>query len=589
MKLRLISILLAAVLAQACTTAPRQPAEPAPPASSAPAPAKPAPRPAPKAAPPASEARPSADLDEELLYYLLAGEIAGQRRQYAVAADMYLKAAERSDDPQIAARAARVAVYAGDDARALQAARRWLELEPDSVDAAQVMAVMLLRQDRIDDALPYLDKVLAHPSAGPGQPDGTMLVTSLLSKEKQPERALKTMRKLVDRHPGDAKLIYAYAHLAMLLGKLELAERIVNQVLSGAPDMIDAYLLRANILSRLGRDEAALQFIADAVARWPKEPRLRLFYARKLVDMKRYAEAREQFGRLLAQQPQMVDAIYALGLLNLQLREPDKARGYFERLIEAGQRYDEANYYLGQAWEMAKRYDKAIEHYREVRQGDLYVDARIRIARLQAEQGDITAARQTLQNVNAPTLDGELRLYLAEGDILTRAGRYQDAWDVYTLALQQMPDNPQLLYARALVAERLDRLDEALADLEKMVKANPEDPEALNALGYTLVDRTHRVEEGMKLIRKAYAKRPDDPAIMDSMGWAWYRLGEPEKALEFLQKAWHRFPDAEIGAHLGEVLWVLGRQEEARRIWQEARQREPKNPVLLHTLERFGQ
>ncbi len=586
MKLRFIPMLLVALVAQACTTAPRQPAPKAPPAAPVRA-AKPAPRPAPQ--PPAPKPPAGPGLSEDLLYYLLAGEIAGQRRQYGLAAQMYLKAAERSDDPQIAARATRVAIYAGDDALALRAARRWLELDPQSVDAAQVMAVMLLRQDKVDAALAYLDRVLAHAAAGPGKPDGYMLVTSLLSKAKQPARALKAMRKLVERHPGDAKLIYAYAHLAMLLGKLELAERIVNQVLAGAPEMIDAWLLRANILTRLGRDEDALQFIADAVARWPDEPRLRLFYARKLVDMKRYAEAREQFGILLEQQPQMVDALYALGLLNLQLREPDKARGYFERLIAAGQRLDEAHYYLGQAWEMDKRYDRAIEQYREVREGKLYVDARIRIARLQAEQGDITAARQTLQNVNAPTLDGELRLYLAEGEILTRAGRYQEAWEVYTLALQQMPDNPQLLYARALVAEKLDRLAEALADLEKMVKANPEDPEALNALGYTLVDRTHRIEEGMALIRKAYAKRPDDPAIMDSMGWGWYRLGQPEKALDFLQKAWKRFPDAEIGAHLGEVLWVLGRQDEARRIWQAAREREPKNPVLLETLERFGQ
>jgi len=589
MKLRFIPILVVALVAQACTTAPRKPASPA--AKTAPAKAARVAKPAPRSAPKVPPAKPPArtNLSEELLYYLLAGELAGQRQEFDVAARMYLQAAERSDDPQIAARATRVAVYAGDDERALRAARRWLELDPRSVDAAQVIAVMLLRRDRIKAALPYLDKVLAHRSIGPGKPDGYMLVTSLLSKEKRPERALRTMRKLVDRHPGDAKLIYAYAHLAMLLGKLELAERIVNQVLAGAPDMIDAYLLRANILTRLGRDKEALQFIADAVARWPDEPRLRLFYARKLVDMKRYAEAREQFGILLVQQPQRADALYALGLLNLQLREPDKARVYFERLIETNQRPDEAHYYLGQAWEMEKHYAKAIDQYRQVRQGKLYVDAQIRIARLQAEQGDITAARQTLQNVNAPTLDGELRVYLAEGDILTRAGRYQDAWEVYTLALEHMPDNPQLLYARALVAEKLDRLTEALADLEKMVKTHPEDPDALNALGYTLVDRTRRVEEGMALIRKAYAKRPDDPAIMDSMGWGWYRLGQPEKALDFLQKAWKRLQDPEIGAHLGEVLWVLGRQDEARRIWKAARERGPKNPVLMETLERFGQ
>ncbi len=582
MKLRFSFILLLAGLIQACATAPRSAPEsraPTPPARPAPKPAKPAPKP--------PTAQGETGLSDELLYYLLSAEIAGQRRQYKISAALYLKAAELSRDPQIAARATRVAIYAGDDARALKAARLWLELEPESVDAAQVMAVMLLRQNKVDAALPYLDKVLAHPAAGKGRPDGYMLVTSLLSKEKNPERGLTAMRRLVDRHPGDAKLIYAYAHLAMLVGKLELAERIVNQLLAGQPDMIDAWLLKANILNRQGRNAEALQFIADAVARWPDAPRLRLFYARKLVDMKRYAEAREQFARLLEQRPGMTDAIYALGLLNLQLKEPARAREYFRQLIEAGQRVDEANYYIAQAWEMEKQYDQAIQHYQAVGQGELYVDSRIRMANLLAEQGDIDAARQVLQNVNAPTLDGELRLYLAEGEILSRVGRYQDAWDVYTLALQEMPDNPQLLYARAMVAEKLDRLDEAIADLEKMVKADPENPEALNALGYTLVDRTHRIEEGMRLIRKALAKRPDDPAIMDSMGWALYRAGQPDKALAYLRKAYHRFPDAEIGAHLGEVLWVLGRHDEARRIWQESRKREPKNPVLLNTLERF--
>ncbi len=586
MRLSLFPILLPALLLSACAMAPAPEPKPAPPQPRAEAPAAPVAKPAPRAEPEAPA--PGGDgLSDELLYYLLSAEIAGQRRQLDVAAAMYLKAAELSRDPEIAARATRVALYAGDDARAEAAARLWLSRAPDSVDAAQVMAVMLLRRGQVDEALPYLDRVVAHTASGKGQPDGYMLVTSLLSKEKDPQRALAAMRKLVDRHPGDAKLIYAYAHLAMLLGELELAERIINQVLSGAPEMIDAWLLKANILNRLGRNEEALQFIAEGVARWPSEPRLRLFYARKLVDMKRYAEAREQFGRLLEQRPGMIDAIYALGLLNLQLREPAKARGYFTQLLETGQRVDEANYYIAQAWEMEKQYDKAIAHYREVREGELYVDSRIRLANLQAEQGDLDAARQTLQNASAPTLDGELRLYLAEGDILRRAGRYQEAWEVYTLALQQMPDNPQLLYARALVAEKLNRLDEAIADLEKMVKADPENPEALNALGYTLVDRTHRVEEGMALIRKAHEKRPDDPAIMDSMGWAWYRLGQPEKALEYLQQAYRKFPDAEIGAHLGEVLWVLGRQAEARKVWAEAREREPKNEVLLNTLERF--
>ncbi|WP_455217102.1 tetratricopeptide repeat protein, partial [Kaarinaea lacus] len=236
-----------------------------------------------------------------------------------------------------------------------------------------------------------------------------------------------------------------------------------------------------------------------------------------------------------------------------------------------------------------KQDDRAVVHYKEIHRGKNYIDAQIRIAVIQARQGNIEAARERLQSVSAPTLDVELRLYLAEGEILRSAGRYQEAVDVFNVALQQMPDNTQLLYSRALLYEKLDRIDEAIADLEKIVNNEPKNAEALNALGYTLVDQTHRVREGLGYIERAFKLKPGDAAILDSLGWAYYRLGEHAKALEFLKQAFDKLKDPEIAAHLGEVLWVQGDQESARRIWKDALRETPSDKVLLNVIERFTQ
>jgi tetratricopeptide (TPR) repeat protein len=292
---------------------------------------------------------------------------------------------------------------------------------------------------------------------------------------------------------------------------------------------------------------------------------------------------------LLDYKPDAPEALFAMGLLNLQTQRPAEAMRNFERLVELGQRVDEAHYYLGQAAEMRGDSEAAMQYYSEVREGSNYIDAQIRIAAMLAAQGDIDAARAHVQNISAPTLDVELRLFLAEGEILRNANKYEDAYDVYSIALQQMPDNPQLLYARALTAEKLGRIDEAIADLELIVKNEPNNAEALNALGYTLVDLTHRIAEGQQYIEKALKLKPDDPAILDSMGWAYYRLGQHKKARQYLQRAFGKLKDPEIAAHLGEVLWVLGEKEQARQIWDEALRETPKDKVLLNVIERFLQ
>jgi tetratricopeptide (TPR) repeat protein len=545
-----------------------------------------APKPAaPESVPP--RPKPPESLSGELLYYLLAAELAGQRGRLDIAVPYYLKAAELSRDPKVVERATRIAVYARDDASALAAARLWVELKPDNPEAHQVLAALLLRAGKVDEAIPHLERVLGHD--GQNGRNGYMLITSLLSKEKDKQVAMAAMEKLIEKRRQSPEALLAYARLGMLVGSLHKAEQAIDQALALRPDWPEALILKANILLREGKNQEALVFLKDTVEEYPDNVALRLVYARKLVDEKQYEAAREQFEILLDYKPDAPDALYALGLLNLQTRRPDEARHYFERLIELGQRVDESYYYLGQAAEMRKQTDEAIRYYSEVRKGEHYVDAEIRIAVLLAEQGDIEAARERLQNVSAATLDIELRLFLAEGEILVKADRLQEALEVYNMALQQMPDNADLLYARALVNEKLDNIDAAVADLQRIVEKDPDNPQALNALGYTLVDRTGRVKEGLVYIEKALKLKPDDPAILDSMGWALYRLGRHREALRYLQQAFDKLNDPEIAAHLGEVLWVQGDQEQARKVWEKALQETPRDKVLLNVIQRFAQ
>ncbi len=601
MKTRFFLLLLATAVLPGCATsptptaqndtpeaAPMTKAEPAKPQKTAPAPAKPASGTEAKAEPaPVETPEKKAELSGELLFYLLSAEIAGQRGRLDVAVPYYLKAAEVSQDASIAERATRVAVYARDSKHALQAATLWVELQPDHSEAHQVCAALLVQRGEIDAALPHMEWVLNNHQQANGDP--YMLITSLLSKEKDKKNAMAAMEKLVARRPDDPKARYAYAHLALLVGQYELAEHSIEDVLKNNPEWTDAQMLRANILGRLGKKKQALKGLEDALDNNPEDVKLRMFYARKLVDEKQYEQAREQFLDVLDYEPELADALFAVGLLYLQTNEPASSIKYFKRLVNAGLRVDEAYYYMGQAEELRKKDKSAIRYYSEVQGGKYYVDANIRIAAILANRGELDAARARLQSIKAPTLDVELRLYMAEGEILRNLEKYQQAWEVYTEALKQMPGNPQLLYARALTLGKLNRIDEGIADLETLVKSDPNNAEALNALGYTLVDQTNRLEEGRKYIEQALKLKPDDPAILDSMGWALYRLGEYDKALEYLTAAFNKLNDPEIAAHLGEVLWVQGKQDKARQIWDEALRQTPTDRLLLNVIERFTQ
>ncbi|MFO7604456.1 MAG: tetratricopeptide repeat protein [Gammaproteobacteria bacterium] len=528
---------------------------------------------------PMSEAAP---LSGEMLFRLLAAEIAGQRGQVAVSAQQYYLAAEMSRDLEIVERAARIAVYARDHATALKLGQLWLTLEPDSIQAYTVIATSQIKLALYDDAYHTLDRLLTLTDQR-----GYHFIFTLLGRQEDKQAALALLEKLMQGHGQTDDALLAYGRLALLADELDKASAAGEELLAMRPEWEEAQQLWVNLLLRQDRNDAALAYLQATLQTYPQSNTLRMFYARKLVDEKRLPEAHEQFKLLLQQDDSNSDARYALGLISLELKRLDEAETYFKALYKDEARASESAYYLGLIAEQRKNKESAMRWYSLVSMGNHYIEAQIRIAAMLAEAGDLAAARTRLQNIEATTVSVELRLYLAEGDILRMSKRYREAFDLYTEALAKMPDNAQLLYARAMAAEKIDLLAVTLQDLKSIIKREPENVQALNALGYTLADRTERYADALEYISAAYRLNSTDPAIIDSLGWVHYRLGNHEKALQYLQQAFDLVKDPEIGAHLGEVLWVMGRQQQAQKVWDEALQTKPEHPLLLDVIKRF--
>jgi tetratricopeptide (TPR) repeat protein len=527
------------------------------------------------------------ELSGEVLYYLFSAEIAAQRGQIELSAVLYAKAAEVTRDPRVAEQATRIAYYARDDKRAIAAAKLWNELEPENIEARQVLAALLVRVGKTAAAAEHFEYVLNNGKHSERQ--SFMLITALLSKEKDKQAALEVMEKLIAKRKNNPNALYAYSQLAFIVGNLKDAAKTIEKVIKLQPEWTEAYILQSNIFVRQGYKAHAIEVLRQTVAAHPDNSTLRMFYARNLVDAKQFDEAVNQFSLLTNDEKFEHEARYALGLLTLQMNKPKQAEKYFSQLLENKKRIIESQYYLAQSYELQNKLDKAISAYEKVRNNQYSFEAELRIALMLAKQGHIKDARERLQNISPDSLDKELRVYLTEGEILNTAKQYSDALNLYTEALQQLPDNNRLLYARALTAEKLDKIDLAVKDLDSIVQREPENSQALNALGYTLVDKTEQLKKGLGYIKKALKLEPDDPAIHDSMGWAYYRLGQYDEALKYLRLAFEKLKDAEVAAHLGEVLWVAGEREAAQEIWNTALQQAPNDDLLLNVMQKFSE
>ena len=527
-----------------------------------------------------------ADPIADAAYDLMVAEIALNQGDTALAIERYSKLAEEQENPAIAERAVRIAVYGQDLESAILAAQRWVELEPDRIEAHQVIAAIYIRQDKADEAFIYINGLIETSELDDAQLFPPLL--GILAREKNTDTVLSVSERIALEYPDRAHAQHLHGMLAAQNGMAEAALEYLDRSIE-LQEIPGVHAARARILLRLGRSGEAVVSLQKAVARNPSDQNLRLTYARLLVDIKAYDQARVEFEKLHAASPDDAELLYTLGLLSLESQRLDDAEMYMMKLIRMDEREGEAQYYLGRIYENRKQYDQAIDWYQQVHVGDYQFDARLRIADMLGLSGQTDKAIEHLDAMlKGSQSDGSLvRIYIAKGELLRVARRYEESMEVLNTALDVVPGNNDLLYARALVAERLGRIDQLEADLNIILKTEPDNAHALNALGFTLADQTDRYQEAYDYLKRAIEIMPEDPAIIDSLGWVNYRLGNYDEAIRLLRSALSRFDDAEIAAHLGEVLWVTGDQQEARGIWQKALKAAPDNPVLLEVMQRF--
>jgi tetratricopeptide (TPR) repeat protein len=528
---------------------------------------------------------PSQALTRDLLYKFLLAEIAGQRGNVRLAAKAYLELAQQTRDPRIARRAAEIASFGRMNDLALEATSLWLEVEPDSAQARQSLMGVLAASDRLADAKPHLQKLIAADKARAGT--SFMQITGLLAQHPDKAGVYGLMQELAAPYPQLPEAQFAVAQAAASAGKMDAAERSLEQALKLRPDFEPAVVLRAQLMQRESTAKA-IDYLSAFLARYPGARDARFMYARLLVADKRIEAARQEFQRIEQGAPNNAEIAVTIGLLSLQLNDLVTAEAEFKRGLQLNYRDPDAlRFYLGQVAEEQKRFDEALAWYGQVEAGDQLVPAAARYAYILARQNKVDEARAHLQRVEVQTVQQRVQLTQAEAQVLREAREYQSAFDLLSGALERQPDHPDLLYDYAMAAERLDRLEVVETSLKRLIELKPDHAQAYNALGYTFADRNIRLAEARQYIEKALDLAPEDPFILDSMGWVHYRLGSPAKGLDYLQRAFAQRQDPEIAAHLGEILWVQGQREEAERIWRESLREHPGSEELQAVLKKF--
>jgi tetratricopeptide (TPR) repeat protein len=523
----------------------------------------------------------------QVLYQLLVAEVARQRGQYGVAVANYIAAAKESRDARIARGATRTALFVQDLNSALEAASLWVELAPDDPEARQSLAPLLLTFGRAPEAVENYERFIALSQDRPD--NGLLQISMQLMRQGNRVAAMSVMEQLLSTRKDNPFAWLAHAQLAMRQAQFDSALASVEKALDLKGDWARAVVLKAQIMGLKGDKEEALAYLkTQRDENFPDDLNVSMTYARLLVETQHLDEGLAEFESLAEQAPRNAEVLYTAGVMALRLDQLDKARDYLEKVLSLGKRRLESNYYLGRLYEQKGDVDQALRHYFAVRHGEFHLNAHARAANLLAGQGKLDQARELLHAIKVNSEEERHQLILVEGELLRRAGKYDEAYAFYSKHLEENPDDTSLRYARALVAERINKLAQAEEDLRAIIQREPSNAQALNALGYTLADRTDRYEEALGYIERALEVDPGDAAIIDSMGWVQYRMGNLAEAVENLRKALKIVKDPEIAAHLGEVLWVMGDKEGALKVWEEFLKQFPEHEALLKVMERFG-
>ena len=525
---------------------------------------------------------PETPIPEDNLLPLLQAEFALRARDYSQAVALLTEQAALLTDPALARRALRLAEFVTDAERAAAMAVRLVELDPEDGAAQAAASGWLSRTGRPVAALEFAGNAyeLGHP---------VNVATTLGNYEQMDDDSkaaiAEALHDLAARWPDDNEIAIASSLLARLEQDWRRAESFLLPVLERSPEDVRAIML----WTQLQLDQAVpnpLQRLEDAVAAFPANQELRLQYARLLGSEGDYTGAREQFALLLEVDPTNPELLSTAALLDFELEFFDAAQLKFEQLIALGERPDEAHYYIGRIEMSRDRYPEAIESFAQVGPSREFRDAKARAASLLADTAFASDIRDFFEAQRRAFPGNAEQLFLLEADALRDWDG--EALKAYDRGLTAFPRSFSLLYGRAMVHEADGELTAMETDLRRILEQDPNHAATLNALGYTLTNHTERYEEAADLIERALALSPGDPAILDSLGWVYYKLGQLAQSEALLRQAHQAFPDPEVAAHLGEVLWIQGKQIEARDIWRDGLSRVPDHSIILEAVQRLG-
>ena len=524
-------------------------------------------------------------IDPDVLFMLLTAEIAGQRGQYDVALEGYMEAAKRVDDPRFAERAAMIAMYMKNSKKTNDAVSLWLKQDANNVTARKIAAISALSAGNRELAAQHLTMLLKVDPAGF---ESTVLeIANALQKEGKVAVLNEVLDGMAAKNPDKAVIFYVQSILAMQMKNKALAEAKIEQTLKVQPDWDKALIFQAQLAVFSGNYDQAKKILNAAAVKYPENGKIKKILAQVLIKSQNYQEASQVYQSVIAAEPNDNESRFALGLVYLQLDQQEKAEDILKKMVGLPEWKDRANFYLGKLEEKREHTEKALSSYENVTAGPFVFDAEVAVISLRAKNKQFMEAETRLKQLQSRFPKQKLRTTLLQAELYSQQKQYQKSFDLLTAALAESPEQKELLYARALTAEHIDRLDVLEGDLKKIIKKYPDNAEALNALGYSLLDMPGRYAEAEQYLEQALKLHPDEAVILDSYGWLQFRLGHTAKALDYLQKAYDKQQENEIAAHLAEVLWVLGRKSEAKKLFTKAAKESPDDEYLLDFQQRI--
>ncbi|WP_347987456.1 tetratricopeptide repeat protein [Methylomonas sp. AM2-LC] len=527
----------------------------------------------------------NASIDEEVLYLLMTAELAGQRNEYYLAMDAYLQAAKLVDDPRIAERAVKIGLFLKDEKRTREALAVWLKKDTNNLGARKFAVLLAVKNSDHAATLESLDVMLSHDPAG--FESSLLEMLKLFEKEGRIQFTYNVLEDLNKMHPQQAELLFVQAVYASVIPNNVLAQDKISQVLQMQPDWTRAIIFQAQLSGRAGDMVKARSYLEKAVKQSPDDVQLRKLLIEVLMNAGAFDDAIRVCQKVLDEKPDDAESLFSMAMIYMQRNQYEKSEYYLEKLVNKPDWEDQASFYLGKVELERHHPDRALGWFDKVGQGNFSFDADLAAVSLLLNQKRLDEVEQRVRHMESKYPEQKLRILMIKAELYNQQGKYQQAFDELTLALKDVPDNRDVLYARALVAERINKLDVLEADLHQILLKNPDDVGALNAMGYTLTDKTTRYDEAEKYLDHALKLQPDEAVIVDSYGWLQFKRGRLELALEYLKKAYAKDPENEIAAHVAEVLWVMGSTREAKDIFENAYKKSPEDEYLQQFKQRF--